>query len=563
MILNSLKHSWKKDKKGIFVFLFCFWSLVSFSQNQPLADSLKSQYYEQLPDSLKLSYLRTIAVSESSPDSALKYTDQLLRIATKAPYYEHQALLIKGSAYRAKGESKVALDRLFQSVTVAQENNLSTQCLTESYGEISTVYYQSKDFTNATKYVRLAIEEVVKEGLNTNSDSIGLAINYANLAYYYLEADELDSAKKYNDLSALFFDQTNAYALYGIYARGNGALINAKQGRLSAAQNTLNEVIQELEDFGDSFAICDYLGQMANIYLEQSEPELAEEVAERGLALANAHQFKDQQALLNRALADANLAIGNYKAAYNYQEAYHSVRDSLTNADLIRQLADLRTEYEVGQKQSEVDLLTAEKKTQQVVMLAIAVLALVLLVLGIIIYRFYREKSKINVELNRLIQTKDRFFSIISHDLRGPISSFQGVSRMIKFLAIGKQTDQLIELADDVSDSASKLSGLLDNLLTWALQQKGHFPYKPEPVACQSAVQEVLGTLKGTAESKNITLAADVPAELQFWVDRNSTLTIIRNLVNNSIKFTPEGGKIEVKCMAKDAHIQMQVIDTG
>ncbi|WP_170148153.1 tetratricopeptide repeat-containing sensor histidine kinase [Marinoscillum furvescens] len=471
-------------------------------------------------------------------------------------YYLQKALLYQGGAYTQLGATEKALKCLVEGAQIAENLGLTSE-LGEFYGQISNVYTLVGDLSVSLSYQKKALhifqseEDVFSEGLAS-----------INIGYDYYTLGQLDSASFYSQkarelMSKVGFDRGVAYAI------GNEALVLWKRGAYEQATNDLLQAIAILKEEEDAYAVSDYLIKLGELKFEIGAVQAAREKVEEALAISKAEglheQLRDGNLLLSKILEKQTL----FEQAMYHAFLYMNYKDSIQNMEKLNELADLRTEYEVGQKQTEVDLLTAEKKTQQVVMLAIAVLALVLLVLGIIIYRFYREKSKINVELNRLIQTKDRFFSIISHDLRGPISSFQGVSRMIKFLAIGKQTDQLIELADDVSDSASKLSGLLDNLLTWALQQKGHFPYKPEPVACQGAVQEVLGTLKATAESKNITLAADVPAELQFWVDRNSTLTIIRNLVNNSIKFTPEGGKIEVKCMAKDAHIQMQVIDTG
>ena len=120
---------------------------------------------------------------------------------------------------------------------------------------------------------------------------------------------------------------------------------------------------------------------------------------------------------------------------------HNALRDSINNEEVTQRIADMRTEYEVGQKQTEVDLITAEKKTQEVILWAILAFAFVLVILAVIIYIFYRSKMRTNkileeqkLELERVNRTKDKFFSIISHDLRGPVQSFYGISRMIKYL---------------------------------------------------------------------------------------------------------------------------------
>lgn len=475
---------------------------------------------------------------------------------TGESYFLQKALLYQGGAYTQLGSTEKALKCLVEGARIAEKMGLASE-LGEFYGQISNVYTLVGDLSVSLSYQKKALHIFRAE-----EDDFAEGLASINIGYDYYTLGQLDSASFYNDrarelMSKVGFDRGAAYAI------GNEALVLWKRGAYEQATRDLLQAIAILKQEEDAYAVSDYLIKLGELKFETGAVQEARQKVEEALAISEAEglheQLRDGSLLLSKILEKQKM----FEQAMYYAFLYMDYKDSIQNMEKLNELADLRTEYEVGQKQAEVDLLTAEKKTQQVVTLAIAALALVLLVLGLVIYRFYREKSTINIELNRLNQTKDKFFSIISHDLRGPISSFQGISRMIKFLAIGKQTDQLVELADDVSDSASKLSGLLDNLLTWALQQKGHFPFKPEPVACHEAVHEVLGTLKTTAESKNINLEADVPEELQFWVDRNSTLTIIRNLVNNSIKFTPEGGRISVACVAKDAHIQMSVSDTG
>ncbi|MTI19670.1 HAMP domain-containing histidine kinase, partial [Fulvivirga sp. RKSG066] len=177
-------------------------------------------------------------------------------------------------------------------------------------------------------------------------------------------------------------------------------------------------------------------------------------------------------------------------------------------------MADLRTEYEVGQKQAEVDLLTAEKRTQQIVIYAVAGGALIVGVLLIFLYQNNREKIRINRELEEqkwqlqsLNKTKDRFFSIISHDLRGPVAAFSGVSRLIKHAVDQDHREELVEVADDIDHSVSHLSGLLDNLLNWAMHKQGHFPNVPEKLLLNQLIIETKNVYKTMAESKQIALS--------------------------------------------------------
>ncbi|MEQ9305686.1 MAG: HAMP domain-containing sensor histidine kinase, partial [Marinoscillum sp.] len=165
--------------------------------------------------------------------------------------------------------------------------------------------------------------------------------------------------------------------------------------------------------------------------------------------------------------------------------------------------------------------------------------------------------------LETLNQTKDRFFSIISHDLRGPINSFHGVSNLIKYFVESKNPEELLEVADDIDQSVDRLTNLLDNLLSWAMQQQGHFPNVPEKLNLNEMSQELVETLDNMARGKQIELDARIDEQIYLWADRNTTMTILRNLVNNGLKFTEPGGKVGLTAVQDGSYAIINIYDTG
>jgi signal transduction histidine kinase len=240
-------------------------------------------------------------------------------------------------------------------------------------------------------------------------------------------------------------------------------------------------------------------------------------------------------------------------------------------------MADMRTEYEVSQKQNEVDLLEQEKRTQQIVGYAMAVVILLIIVLVIVLYRTGKQRQLVNTQLAKqnatvesqrdqlegLNNTKDRFFSIISHDLRGPVNAFAGVAELIRFYVKDKAYDELVEVTEHIDQSSSQLSGLLDNLLNWAVSQQGEFPYSPEQVNISELATELHGVFQNMSSAKNIQLAMDVAPEVTAFVDRNSTMTIIRNLIGNALKFTESQGTITLSALVDKNQTIIKVQDTG
>jgi len=174
------------------------------------------------------------------------------------------------------------------------------------------------------------------------------------------------------------------------------------------------------------------------------------------------------------------------------------------------------------------------------------------------------EKLKENNERLKLLNsTKDKFFAIISHDLRSPFNGILGFS------------DLLVENYDDFDDSQRKeivlslrkssLSAfeLLENLLSWSRIQRGQIKINKERLNLKELVEISIAPYKFNASKKNIEITINVPPETQIFIDKNTSMTIIANLVNNAIKFTPEGGKITINFNENNANIELHFIDTG
>ncbi len=166
-------------------------------------------------------------------------------------------------------------------------------------------------------------------------------------------------------------------------------------------------------------------------------------------------------------------------------------------------------------------------------------------------------------EINAQKKLKDRFFAIISHDLRGPVSSFQGLSDIIGMYIRKGKYDELESMISEVEQATSQLSGLLDNLLNWASQELSQIPHNPVNIEVHQMVEDIFQVLQSTATSKGITFSNKVDKGISIWSDMNSTMTIFRNLISNALKFTEENGVIEISVSNVSDLVDIQVKDTG
>lgn len=166
-------------------------------------------------------------------------------------------------------------------------------------------------------------------------------------------------------------------------------------------------------------------------------------------------------------------------------------------------------------------------------------------------------------ELVQLNTTKDRLFAIIGHDLRKPALAFRGISKKVNFLIQQKEFDTLNKLGNNLERAAFSLNSLLDNLLNWALKQRDVLPYEPKPVDIQQATEEIFGLFQQIAHEKKVHLQLNIMQDVKAYADPNALNTIIRNLVDNAIKYTDEGGKVVVLSERRGENILIQVKDTG
>lgn len=166
-------------------------------------------------------------------------------------------------------------------------------------------------------------------------------------------------------------------------------------------------------------------------------------------------------------------------------------------------------------------------------------------------------------KLQGLVKTKDKFFSIIAHDLRSPFNGIIGFSEMMKEEAANLNTDEISYYSGLVHASALQTHRLLENLLQWSRIQQGKMPFVPQVISLRPAVDEMILFLSDNATKKQIMLHNLIESELEAFVDENMFKTIIRNLISNAIKFTPQNGAIVIEASIQADDICICVQDTG
>ncbi|MBU0473534.1 MAG: PAS domain-containing sensor histidine kinase [Bacteroidetes bacterium] len=173
------------------------------------------------------------------------------------------------------------------------------------------------------------------------------------------------------------------------------------------------------------------------------------------------------------------------------------------------------------------------------------------------------EVQKYVTELNELNQTKDKFFSIIAHDLKNPFVTLLGFSEILLSEYKELQSDEVLYFINEMKNTADLSFNLLQNLLQWSRSQTGKIEFHPSTLNLFNIVQQNILLVKKSAEKKEITLFNRVLSDLNINADEDMINTVVRNLLTNAIKFTNIGGVISVESSFNNGTVEVKIIDSG
>jgi len=276
--------------------------------------------------------------------------------------------------------------------------------------------------------------------------------------------------------------------------------------------------------------------------------------------------------------------LGDYQAASYYSTRFASITEQIYTEASERKFAELEAQHQIQRKQQELTLLSKEFESQRLELqkrrifnIALVIILVLLLTIGVIVYYYYRENKRIadmlqktnatvskqNKELKDLNITKDKFFSIIGHDLKSPVNSLTAFSELLTKGTSKMSEAELKTIASHLNRSLKTLQVLLDNLLTWARTQTGTIEMKPTRFDLDEVIRETLELLAQTAGNKEIGLSYKSRAGMNVLADVDAIKTVLRNLVSNAIKFTKRSGKISILIDEYKDAFEVGIKDTG
>lgn len=168
-----------------------------------------------------------------------------------------------------------------------------------------------------------------------------------------------------------------------------------------------------------------------------------------------------------------------------------------------------------------------------------------------------------NEQLMKHLQTKDRLYSLVAHDLRGPFNTIMGFASLLTDAGENADKEKVNMYARFINDAALQVFNLLENLLFWARSQSDEIQFTPSAQLLADLVRETIELLSDSALKKKVAVYEQMEADFQVFADENMLRTILRNLLMNALKFTDSGGEVRIDCFREDDHVRISVVDSG
>jgi signal transduction histidine kinase len=489
-----------------------------------------------------------------------------------------------GVSFDFLGDYISALNCYHKSLTIAEKID-DKLGVAEILGNIAILYCNQADYEKSIAFFEKALT-INKELKNKEATSMSLGNLGAVYHDYSIEKKDsvmLEKALEYYE-QALDI-QTELEDLSSIaWIKANIGLLYNDQANYDLALEYMNSSLAISDSINDKSAKATAYGSISEVNFNKKEYHKALANQEKSYKIGKSINDKLIILAAYEGLAKIYEKLNNYKLAYKYHTLYKSSQDSLYNIDKNSQFDELITLYESNKKEQAIKVLQTEQQLNQLeinqqkaeIRLYIVGAISMFLIALILLFFYFQIKQKDNrleqanarlieskKELSKLNETKTRFFAIIAHDLRGSLTSFQGIGKVIKNHLQKDRLDRITLVADRIDNSARQLNNLLDNLLNWAVTQIGDFPFYPKKLNLRKEVDHVVDAFDETAKSKNISLAIEIPEDLTVLADQNGLSVVLRNLLSNAFKFTNDGGYVSVSAQEMENKVVVSISDTG
>ncbi len=591
---------------------------------QSKLDSLKQQLTVANNDSLRLLILLSMSAESEYRDYALssQYTKDASPIADKInqPWAKGKLFLRMGFLETMRGNYAEALKYHLECVKIYTQMKDSSR-LAASLVDVGSDYRDMGEYEEGYIYMIKSYQMAKNHrDIPTHEDSLIMAVALHNIGTVFTELEQFDAALGHLQASAKISEEIGDEE--GLpYACDEIGELYRRKGDFKQSEQYLFTGLKEARRLKIRFLVPRIQSRLANLYLDKKDfPKsllyydsvieqeqtinnrfgLAACALGKGKVMSRSGNFEKAQKLYtfslttSRELKARNLELlcykelalfyevkGDFAQSLYYFKQHDALRDSIFSGSAMEKLSQNQVRFELDNKNTEIEELSqarllqnSEIKRQELISNILVIVVALTAILLFTVYRSGSRRKRINglllehqeeikkrsVELEQLNQVKDKFFSVISHDLRSPMNALAGTLDLLEQKHI--TPDEFRDLSKNLRTQFNHTRTLINNLLNWTLLQMDKLTIQPEKVSLHSKVEESFATIR-MLYPKNILLENEVNAGMMVFADANIINLVLRNLILNAVKFTESGGRIWITAKEEAKEIIVSVSDNG
>lgn len=461
-------------------------------------------------------------------------------------------------SYQRVGDYTKALEyaqKAYDAGSLLQDEQIRSNAL----NSLAAIHCSTGHPEDALQYINQAIdiERESKAGngkslairLGSKSEILSLLNRYDEALTCIEEALSIDSATGRNDKVGIRLSQKA------------GILMNMRQWK--ECRRISLQALQIFDANGSSVDKVITLKQIGICEREMQEYNEAEKHLLEAEQLCKDIKFQPLLWKIQYELSQLYRRQGKLEQALSYLETSYANKESLNKEEFDKILGENKIKYETLEKEQQINLQNITIKNQRVLSIVLICILVLICIVAIISYHLAIIRKKRNKELAEMNRTKDRIFSIVSHDLRNPVAAQkQVIDYMVENYDVLEETDKKEQL-EALKQSQDGLKNLISNLLDWSSVASGRFTYKPTRVDLNTLVRKSVSFIDTQRQKKNITIRQQIQEQCFVYTDVNFTEIILRNILSNAIKFSHQDGIIDIQSIEEKQVASIAITDYG
>lgn len=516
-------------------------------------------------DSLLIGELSTRAYKHylSNPDSAILLANRAIALAEQKGYRFQSAYgyYLLSKANWTKANYLLSIHYGFKALKI-YENTSHTREWGECDLGIARTFVDLKKFSQAKAYINQALTLAEK-----SKDTKLLADAFREKSFLFLELKQYDSALYLSNRGVEIYkslrDTMNASILYG---RNTRIFLELKDYKKSASFNRAAIVMDSISGNRRALGISYYM--MGQIYYALNKKDSALYALKKCIPISKSIRSLPNMIRAHQLMSTIYEERKQFNEATLHAKMTSQYKDSLYNLEENGQIQEILSNYEMITKERTIEALEAENalekqrhRNSQMAMIFISIAAVLLASLSFVFWRMRQWKVREAKTLEEVNRLKSKLFSVISHDLRGPINNLQSLLGMVMKEYVTQEEFKSISVK--LKSSLNVSQNTLENLLNWSLGQMEGIRTLKTNFNIAPVISEVVQLSEETASRKQITITFKGDQSILVNADVNQVNLILRNVLNNAIKFSQHGSNVSIKTTVEGGFCKVGVCDSG